>query len=192
MLIIIWLIATVSLIFCHQFISARAPHIRLLITLPVIYLLTVLPLRLSTIHLAAPTIFYLGWLCNTKLILFAFNQPPLSTSPPLPLLHCISIGLFPIKPRNNNSNTRIPNKSNHSGVVFVIKCVLLSLIIFSYQFGNSSLLHPHIRVCVYCCQYYLSVELLLAITTIPVRAFMGLEIQPQFNEPYMETSLQDF
>lgn len=39
---------------------------------------------------------------------------------------------------------------------------------------------------------YLGVELMLAMSATMVRAIMGLEIEPQFNEPYLATSLQDF
>lgn len=44
----------------------------------------------------------------------------------------------------------------------------------------------------YCCHVYLGVELVLAVTAAPVRAILGLELEPQFNEPYLATSLQDF
>ncbi|KAA8523608.1 hypothetical protein F0562_010031 [Nyssa sinensis] len=44
----------------------------------------------------------------------------------------------------------------------------------------------------YCCHVYLGIELTLAITAVPVRAILGLELEPQFNEPYLATSLQDF
>ncbi|KAL9319860.1 hypothetical protein ACSQ67_011699 [Phaseolus vulgaris] len=39
---------------------------------------------------------------------------------------------------------------------------------------------------------YLGIELVLALTAIPVRTLLGFNLQPQFNEPYLSTSLQDF
>ncbi|KAJ1380403.1 Wax synthase domain [Sesbania bispinosa] len=39
---------------------------------------------------------------------------------------------------------------------------------------------------------YLGIELVLALSAAPVRAMFGFEMEPQFNEPYLCTSLQDF
>lgn len=39
---------------------------------------------------------------------------------------------------------------------------------------------------------YLGIELVLAVSAAPVKAVFGFEIEPQFNEPYLSTSLQDF
>ncbi|GAU29546.1 hypothetical protein TSUD_152960 [Trifolium subterraneum] len=39
---------------------------------------------------------------------------------------------------------------------------------------------------------YLGIELVLALCAAPVRTLFGFEIEPQFNEPYLSTSLQDF
>ncbi|KAH1063148.1 hypothetical protein J1N35_028135 [Gossypium stocksii] len=39
---------------------------------------------------------------------------------------------------------------------------------------------------------YIELEITLALAAIPARAMFGLEIEPQFNEPYLTTSLQDF
>ncbi|KAG8365122.1 hypothetical protein BUALT_Bualt18G0071500 [Buddleja alternifolia] len=185
----IWLTATASLIFCHQ-VSARLPGgaARLLSLLPVIYLLTTLPLRLSSVHLAAPTIFYLVWLANFKLLLFSFNQPPLSTTPPLSLLHFISISLLPIKIAKH---TPSPKSPPHSKIlIFLLKFILLGVIIYLYKYREY--IHPYIVLALYCCHVYLGVELVLAVTAVPVRAVLGLELEPQFNEPYLATSLQDF
>ncbi|MED6116483.1 hypothetical protein PIB30_100771 [Stylosanthes scabra] len=39
---------------------------------------------------------------------------------------------------------------------------------------------------------YLGIEHVLAISAALVRTIFGFEIEPQFNEPYLSTSLQDF
>ncbi|KAK4420814.1 Long-chain-alcohol O-fatty-acyltransferase [Sesamum alatum] len=186
----IWLTATVSLIFCHQ-IAARIPSgaARLLSVLPVIYLFTTLCLRVSSVNLGAPTIFYLVWLGNFKLLLFAFNQGPLSAAPPLPLLRFIAVGLLPIKtkqPPSPNSST-----SNHNRpILLLLKCGLLAVIVASYKYRE--FMQPYLIMALYCCHVYLGLELLLAMTALPVRAVLGLELEPQFDEPYLATSLQDF
>lgn len=53
-------------------------------------------------------------------------------------------------------------------------------------------MHPYFILVLYCCHMYLGIELVLAISAAPVRTMFGFEIEPQFNEPYLSTSLQDF
>ncbi|KAL8509845.1 hypothetical protein ACS0TY_016897 [Phlomoides rotata] len=187
----IWLTATASLIFCHQ-IAARIPGggARLLSLLPVIYLFTTLPLRLSSVHLGAPTIFYLVWLGNSKLLLFAFNQGPLCTTPPLSLLHFISVGLLPIKTKHILTTPSPNDKNYYKLLLFLLKCSLLSLIVTSYKYRE--FVHPYVILILYTCHVYLAVEVILTVTVAPIRAALGLELEPQFNEPYLATSLQDF
>ncbi|KAK4386931.1 Long-chain-alcohol O-fatty-acyltransferase [Sesamum angolense] len=181
----IWLTAIVSLIFCHQ-IAARIPTgaSRLVSVLPVIYLFTTLPLRLSSIHLGAPTIFYLVWLGNFKLLLLSFNQGPLSATA---FLRFISVGLLPIKSKQTPSPE---SSSDHKRpFLLLLKCGLLAVIVASYKYRE--FLHPYLIMALYCCHVYLGVELILAITALPAKA-LGVELEPQFDEPYLATSLQDF
>ncbi|KAL0320847.1 UNVERIFIED_CONTAM: Long-chain-alcohol O-fatty-acyltransferase [Sesamum radiatum] len=112
----IWLTAIVSLIFCHQ-IAARIPGgaARLLSVLPIIYLFTTLPLRLSSIHLGAPTIFYLVWLGNFKLLLFSFNHQALSP----PLRRCPSTASYPSASSPSKPNRpQLPNPHRITNVQF--------------------------------------------------------------------------
>ncbi|MBA0625440.1 hypothetical protein Godav_010636 [Gossypium davidsonii] len=44
----------------------------------------------------------------------------------------------------------------------------------------------------FCVRIYIELELALALAAITARAMFGFEIEPQFNEPYLATSLQDF
>lgn len=53
-------------------------------------------------------------------------------------------------------------------------------------------MHPCFILVLYCCHMYLGIELVLAVSAAPARAVFGLEIEPQFDEPYLSTSLQDF
>ncbi|KAL3820927.1 hypothetical protein ACJIZ3_006832 [Penstemon smallii] len=188
-LIYIWLTATLSLIYCHQ-IAARIPSgvTRFLSLLPVLYLFTTLPLRLSSIHLGGATIFYLVWLGNFKLLLFSFNQGPLTSTPPLSLFHFISIALLPIKTSQTKHTPSTPNifKPIH----FLFKSGLVAVIVILYRYRD--FIHPYCILVLYCCHLYLAVELILAVSAVPVRAVFGMEMEPQFNEPYLATSLQDF
>ncbi|CAK9165478.1 unnamed protein product [Ilex paraguariensis] len=240
----IWITATTSLVYCYYVVSLIPRGIlRLLSLLPILYLFCILPLNLSSILLGGPTICYLVWLGNFKLILFSFGQGPLSPQPSLSFIHFISVALLPIKikqhpspqsppnpqknktssdpslksSQNSKNNTytslQLPatakNNSNPSAnsnssqdpdsklakslgkkVLFVLKVVLLDVFIRVYDYRQD--LHPYVIWTLYCCHVYLAVELVLAITAAPLRAILGFEMEPQFNEPYLATSLQDF
>ncbi|XP_051135812.1 long-chain-alcohol O-fatty-acyltransferase-like [Andrographis paniculata] len=182
-----WSTAVACLIYCHQ-IAARLPAgaARLISLIPVVYLFTVLPFRLTAFHIAGPTFLYLVWLGNFKILLFAAGQPPLAADPPLSILHFIAFAIFPIKQRSTTKSDRRRN----SPFQFLLKCLLLAAIVKSYDYRD--LIHPFFIVLLYCCHVYLGVELVLAITAAPVRAVLGLDLEPQFDEPYLATSLQDF
>lgn len=185
----IWMTAISCICYCY-YISARFPKgfLRLLTILPIIYLFNILPFGLSSFHLGGPTVFYLVWLSSFKLILFSFDNGPLSTTPPLSLLHFTCVALLPIKSKHPLSRTTSTSFSSTSqlrkSALVGTKVALLVMIIYAYKLD----LHQY----VYCCHVYLGTELILAITGFPVRAILGLEIEPQFNEPYLATSLQDF
>ncbi|KAL2495855.1 putative long-chain-alcohol O-fatty-acyltransferase 5 [Forsythia ovata] len=187
----VWFGAVASLIYCY-YIAGRLTvgATRLLSLLPVFYLLTILPLSLSSLHLGLVTIFYLVWLGNFKLLLFSFDQGPLSSTPSLSLLHFISIALLPIKTKQTLTLQSVSNSEVNKPAVFALKVALLAIIVRLYAYREY--IHPYIILALYCCHVYLGVELILAITAVPVRAILGLDLEPQFNEPYLATSLQDF
>ncbi|XP_059290790.1 long-chain-alcohol O-fatty-acyltransferase-like [Lycium ferocissimum] len=257
----VWFAAIGALCFCYYFLT-RIPSgiFRLFFVLPIVYFFLILPLDLSSFHLGAPTIFYLVWLANFKLLLFCFDQGPLSSYSSLPLLHFLSIALLPVRAKhvtrvddnnrrdrevvsdkhvirdNNNKPIVIPqvksepivtgtkivsdrplvqekafkrkyisegkefvsNKdatrdgskiSTHSCLIWV-KLILLGAIIWAYNYRE--LLHSNVILVLYCLHVYLAVELILGLTVVPARALLGLEIETQFNDPYLATSLQDF
>ncbi|KAK1397119.1 putative long-chain-alcohol O-fatty-acyltransferase 5 [Heracleum sosnowskyi] len=188
----IWMTAISCICYCY-YISARFPKgiLRLLTIFPIIYLFIILPFSLSSVHLGGPTVFYLVWLSSFKLILFSFDNGPLSTTPPLSLLHFTCVALLPIKSKHplNKTTTSFSSTSQlKKSTLVAVKVLLLVMIIYAYKQD----LHPHVILCLYCCHVYLGTELVLAITGFPVGAILGLEIEPQFNEPYLATSLQDF
>ncbi|GLT66606.1 hypothetical protein SLA2020_389630 [Shorea laevis] len=93
----VWIIAITSLCYCYYVVARiRRGIMRLLSLLPIFYLFIILPLNLNSIHFAGLTIFFLVWLGNFKLLLFAFDQGPLTPLPPK-LFHFISIASLPIK-----------------------------------------------------------------------------------------------
>ncbi|KHN28420.1 Long-chain-alcohol O-fatty-acyltransferase [Glycine soja] len=158
--------------------------------LPILYLFLTLPFNLSSFHLGGPTTFFLVWLDTFKLILFSFNHGPLTLSPPN-ILHFIPIASLPINPKQHS-----PTKNNHTNNtqnlkwLLLLKMLIFAMIIRAYDYREK--LHPHFILVLYCCHMYLGIELVLALSAISIRTLLGFEIEPQFNELYLSTSLQDF
>ncbi|KAM7251573.1 hypothetical protein ACFE04_023456 [Oxalis oulophora] len=187
----IWTLAIISMSYCY-YIASKLPSgvPRLLSILPIISLFFYLPLNLSSIHLIVLTFFFLSWLGNSKLLLFAFDHGPLSPLPPK-LLHFIFIACLPIEIKQNSSPpNRIGETRTPSSLLFAIKLALLGLLFHSHNYRQ--FLPESVVLALYCIHMYLEIEIILTLSAIPVRAIFGFELEPQFNEPYLTTSLQDF
>ncbi|KAI9115740.1 hypothetical protein K1719_013409 [Acacia pycnantha] len=186
--VMIWIKAISCLCYCYYVSSKISKSIfRLLSLLPIIFVFLLLPLTLHSYHLCGSITLLLVWLCSFKLLLFAFDQGPLSPLPPN-ILHFILISSLPIKIKPKN----LPNNSSEkrfSKLILFLKLLLLAAIVRAYDYRNN--LHPHFILFLYCCHLYLDLELALAFYAAPARVF-GFQIEPQFNEPYLSTSLQDF
>lgn len=59
-----------------------------------------------------------------------------------------------------------------------------------YDYGDQ--IHPKIILGMYCFHIYFLLEIILAIVATLARTILGLELEPQFNNPILSTSLQDF
>ncbi|XWS09732.1 hypothetical protein CRYUN_Cryun39dG0014600 [Craigia yunnanensis] len=204
----VWILAITSFCYCF-YISVRFPKgfCRLISLIPFFLLFIFLPLNLSSFHLCGPTAFFLAWLANFKLLLFCFDQGPLSPTPPS-VFHFISIASLPIKTRQNPWPLHIENhlinppkspdfaktKQNIShvskSILLAVKVLLLAILFHSYNYKQH--FHKNVILAMYCVHTYLELEIVLALGALPARAIFGFEIEPQFNEPYLATSLQDF
>ncbi|XP_027933423.1 probable long-chain-alcohol O-fatty-acyltransferase 5 [Vigna unguiculata] len=184
----VWISSMISLSYCYYIVS-RIPKglLRFLSLLPIFYLFFILPLYLSSPTLVGTTSFFL-WLAIFKLLLFSFNQGPLALIKPQNILLFFSIASLPITPKQN------PPKQNHitnkPKWLFPLKLLLFAMIIRVYDYKQN--LHPNLFLPIYCSHVYLSLDLLLIFIGATVRTAFGFEIEPQFNEPYLSTSLQDF
>ncbi|KAJ6984745.1 acyl-CoA--sterol O-acyltransferase 1 [Populus alba x Populus x berolinensis] len=137
----VWISVLVSLCFCYSIRNVVPKGTkRLLSVLPVVCLFLYLPLKISSVHLGGSTAFFIAWLANFKVLLFAFGKGPLSSDPSISLPLFIALACLPIKIQQKD---------------FLL-------------------------------------EILLAVGAVLARNFLGLELEPQFNEPYLATSLQDF
>ncbi|XP_062024894.1 long-chain-alcohol O-fatty-acyltransferase-like [Rosa rugosa] len=192
----VWIIAIASQCYCY-YVAARIPTksmMRLISILPILYLLLMLPLNLHSIHLGAPSAFFLGCLAIFKLLLFSFDSGPLSP-PPKGLLPFISIALLPInikrlpkRPRYGYTITKlVPNKT----ALWALKALLLGEIIHVRKDYRQNL-HPYVLTSLSLSHLYLGLEIGFALSVALPQAMFGFELEPHFNEPYFSTSLQDF
>ncbi|KAK2992246.1 hypothetical protein RJ640_005733 [Escallonia rubra] len=189
----VWLAVYISLSYCYvtgKIVPKGIP--RLFAIFPVVCLFLKLPLNLHSMHLGGMTSFFVAWLANFKLLMFAFNIGPLS-DPSLSLPLFLAIACLPIKIQQNPpSNTQ--NQQNPSPKIslfsYAVKGLLLALFIRVYDY--SEYIHPKLILFIYCFHIYFCLELILAMAAAMARALLGLELEPQFNEPLLSTSLQDF
>lgn len=215
----VWLSVFISLCYCYATGKAvsKGPT-RLLFLLPVVCLFLFLPLKLFTLHLGGMTTFFIAWLANFKILLFAFGKGPLSSDPSMSLGRFVAVACFPIKIQQNHSQTAIEKAKNtkedgansqstqqshlngqnremskqsqKSPLNYVIKGLSLAMLVRVYDY--SEYMHPKVLLVLYALHIYFLLELILAVAAALTRAFLGLELEPQFNEPYLSTSLQDF
>lgn len=188
--ITVWISVYISLSYCY-FASKIVPVglLRLLTFLPVILLFLALPLHLHTIHLGGMTSFLIAWLCNFKLLMFCFGIGPLS-SPSLSLLHFLAIASLPIKIQQHRPSSTTSKHVVKGPVNYAIKTLLVVLFVRAYDYTDY--IHPNVVYFMYAFHIYFVLELALAGLAALARALLGLELEPQFNEPYLSTSLQDF
>lgn len=184
-----------SLSYCY-FFSTKIPKgiPRLISLLPIFYLFTILPLYFSSAFLTALTTFFITWLANFKLLLFAFNQGPLSSFTPknatnLPLF--IFMAALPLRSKQNTPNKNPTKKIPLSlGIEFVLCAIFLEL-----TFHHKSQIHPKLILICYCFLVFLMIDILVALSSNIVKIILvgfELELEPPSNEPYLSTSLQDF
>ncbi|XP_042958427.1 acyl-CoA--sterol O-acyltransferase 1-like [Carya illinoinensis] len=220
----VWISVFVCLSYCYAISHIVSKGlIRLLCILPILCVFLFLPLYIHSIHLGSISAFFISWLANFKLLLFAFGQGPLCSDPSISLGRFVSVGCFPIKiqqktppkpfiqipsdtpnqtdssppimsnPNDHNKENPISNKSEDSHV-FPIKHAVIGILlaIMIRVYGYSEHIHPKVILLLYCFHIYFLLEIILAEATALAQALLGVELEPQFNEPYFTTSLQDF
>lgn len=194
----VWIIVLASLCYCHT-IAKFIPkgNTRFLTFLPISILFTLLPLSLTTMHLGATSCFFIAWLANFKILLFAFGKGPLYSNPPIPLSLFIPVACLPIKLRDHSNeefketpSQHTSGKQNQSFLNYGMKILVLGFLIKMYDYKE--LFHSNFILLLYSIHMYLGLELLLAMFANLARILMQVELEPQFNEPYLATSLQEF
>ncbi|XP_030552993.1 acyl-CoA--sterol O-acyltransferase 1-like [Rhodamnia argentea] len=215
----VWLSVFAALSYCYV-IGKIAPQggPRLVSVLPVVGLFLLLPLSLSSVHLGGSSAFFIAWLANFKLLLFAFGRGPLASDPSsISLPRFIALACLPIKvqptrrtdpsPRTasrnqenadpiqngrvkHDPNPQKPRRGHKSPVNYGIKILLVATMLRIYDYSDR--LPQKVVWFLYSCHIYFGLEIILAVAAAVARAAVGLELEPQFDEPYLSTSLQDF
>ncbi|KAH9774326.1 Acyl-CoA--sterol O-acyltransferase 1 [Citrus sinensis] len=190
----VWLSVTISLCYCHAIGKMVSKGIkRLSCLIPVVCLFLYLPLCLTSVHIGGTTAFFITWLANFKLLLFAFGLGPLSSHPPISLPLFVIVSCLPIKIQNNNNP--IPG-AREGRLNYTIKGLLVAILVqlqLAYEYSDYILsVHPKLILLVYSLHMYFLLELILAASAAVARAMLGLELEPQFKKPHLSTSLQDF
>lgn len=184
-LIEIWVLAIISVSYCYYLSTKiKAGIFRLISVLPVCAMFLVLPFFFSSLHICGTISFFLSGNANMKLLLFSFDQGPLCPIPPS-LSQFICFTCFPIKLQQNPKPQNHFPKSN-----FAIKVAIFGMLLHLYDYRQ--ILPPVFLFALYSVQIYLELELLLTLVKVLVTITLGCDLEPQFNEPYLATSLQDF
>ncbi|XP_075645791.1 acyl-CoA--sterol O-acyltransferase 1-like [Castanea sativa] len=215
----VWLSILVCLSCCYAISKIVSKDLsRLLCVLPFVCLFIFLPLDLHSIHLRSTTAFFIVWLANFKLLLFAFGRGSLCSDPSISLGRFVALACLPIKIQQNTPPKKInpstlkshlngpmshlngQNKENPtskktqerhvSPLNYAIKGILFSILARLYDYNDY--MHPKVIMLLYCFHIYFLLKFILAIAATLARALLGIELEPQFNELYLTTSLQDF
>ncbi|XP_047342090.1 long-chain-alcohol O-fatty-acyltransferase-like [Impatiens glandulifera] len=180
-----------ALTYCY-FITTKIPKgiLRLLSLLPIILLFSLIPLHLTSAFNTAIAVFFLTWLGNFKLILFAFETGPLcSNSKKLSFPLFIAFSILPIR-----SKTVLVKRVSKFDLCLATEVVLLGVlftVVDNYR-GFIDSIHTKLIWVFYCLQTFLLVDVLIAGSNGLAKVLFGLELEPPSNKPYLATSLQDF
>lgn len=180
-----------ALCYC-RLISAtlRKGKWRLICFAPVFYLFTILPLYISSAFITAVTAFFITWLATFKLLLLAFDRGPLAAEPPISLPVFIAAAALPfrLKPK---SDAAAPNKSKKLPLYLATE-IPISAALISILYGKKENLHPFLVLTAYCCLVFLMIEILVELSSMLVRALLGMELEQPSDEPYLAASLGEF
>ncbi|KAK4369712.1 hypothetical protein RND71_009187 [Anisodus tanguticus] len=187
--IVVWAIILTSLCYSHTIVKFFPKgKSRFVAIIPIVCLFFILPLYLKSINLGATTSFFIAWLANFKLLLFAFGKGPLSSTP---LSTFIPLACLPIKfQKYSTSDVKTTKKTTNSTFNLVTKIALLTILIRVYTYKNH--LHPKFILFCYCLHIYFVLEIILTMVSTMVRVASRVELEPPFDEPYKTSSLQDF
>ncbi|PIA38293.1 hypothetical protein AQUCO_02800163v1 [Aquilegia coerulea] len=185
-------------------VSSTIPKgiMRLLTLVPIIFTFLVIPMFFSSVTLQLFSGLIIAWLANFKLLLFAFGKTPLSTNSSLTLLEFILTTSLPIWIKQHKSHT-IKRKETSSFPIKTIYLIDSSVDYFTnirgliwlllmYLYKYSEYMHPLVFRVVYSFHMNSCVVLMFRLPALMVRLLLRKELEPQFDNPHLSTSLQNF
>ncbi|KAJ4800696.1 MBOAT (membrane bound O-acyl transferase) family protein [Rhynchospora pubera] len=159
---------------------------RFIALLPVISLLPVLPAAFSFIHLRTIATFFLSWLALFKLLLLSIGKGPLD--PSQSFLVFFFTATLPVKFQLGHRKTSLISISE----VPLLSLKTLVLICNIYLYRYHPLYGMYTLLSLYTCHLYLGLELAVTLTGTIASIIINMPIEPQFNNPFLGTSLRDF
>ncbi|GLJ12676.1 hypothetical protein SUGI_0195630 [Cryptomeria japonica] len=176
------------------FVVSRLPKglARLVAVAPIIAFHTVLPGQVSTIHMRGQLSFMFMWISSFKLLMLCFDVGPLATLwARSNLLHFMAVAVIPIELRRAKpKNDKKKSSRWKTWIKLILEVCVYAGIIHSFSFRNRI---PHCLIIVlYGFVIYFSLDIVLVSLAAIVDVCLGAELEPQFNKPYLASSLEDF
>ncbi|CAM0907774.1 unnamed protein product [Alopecurus aequalis] len=161
---------------------------RLVALLPLFPFLAAAPLAFTSSAIVRGTAaFFIAWLCAFKVALLAAGRGPLD--PALPALTFVFTALLPVKLRRADGTAGASKAKPVSLVSCAVKVAVMAAVVHLYQFNDR--LHLYARLALYGVHMYCFLDLLLPCIAAAGGA-LGMEMEPQFDRPYLASSLRDF
>ncbi|TVU30167.1 hypothetical protein EJB05_21776, partial [Eragrostis curvula] len=180
--------------------SVRPGPWRLLTLSSVLALLLVLPLAVPLYSARGAAAFFFVWLGEFKLLLLAFGRGPLD--PALAPLTFVFTGALPVKLLDHknkspdDSSPAVAEKTSQQVPLLYsssIKLAVMVALILVLRDGGKDRMHRYAAFAVYGVITYCALDFVLPCLAAAGRAALGgAELEPQFDRPYLSSSLGDF
>ncbi|TKW22076.1 hypothetical protein SEVIR_4G205100v4 [Setaria viridis] len=192
------LAVTAGMLYARAAAASTRPGPRRLIALvPVLALLVALPFSVPLYSARGLAAFFLVWLGEFKLLLLAFGRGPLDPAlRPLPFAFTAAL---PVKLRQSRIQQADAAAAAARPVTETVALPLLSsgikvavmASVFRLLFRSKEAMHPYAASALYGVAMYCFLDSLLPCLAVTGRA-LGMEMEPQFDKPYLSSSLRDF
>ncbi|KAL9691080.1 hypothetical protein QQ045_011497 [Rhodiola kirilowii] len=194
-----WLIVYACLAYTFAIGKIVPPgKVRSLFISPVVALLLLLPLRVTSVFLCA-SIASVSWLGTFKLALYSFGKGPLATVyPRITFIRFLALGSLPIILSTKSKDVeKIAAEIDHNPStksprpVFAMKALLFAMLSYKLLMSHAQF-HPTALFYIYGIVICLSLQYIVSGFRAMTEAVLGLELDPQFNDPVCATSVQNF
>ncbi|KAI3920255.1 hypothetical protein MKW92_038846 [Papaver armeniacum] len=205
----VWCTVFSSLTYCY-YIARNIPKgfPRLLSVLPIVYIFSLLPLNLTSLHFTIGAGFFISWLANFKLLLFCYDSGPLSSNPlpvlpsstsSMTLVRFLAIACLPIMIKQLNPSSSFSSSSAsvhiHRLSYYVMQGFFLGLIFSIYWYDEQYQYEQHFTIINFLYIFHMEIilELFLVIYAALARLIFNLEVEPPFgNMLVISSSFHEF